>query len=66
MLRDSAKGNVEESALKAFPEETSGPVFLLTGEKQEKRQPLSAAQAHRLPLPVPHTFFASTNPGGEL
>lgn len=62
MLRDGANGK----ALKMLPEEISGPIFLLVGEKQEEenRQPLSVA--HRLPLLVPHTFFASTNLGGEL
>lgn len=46
MLRDGANGKVGESALNMFPEEISGPIFLLVGEKQENRQPLSVAQAH--------------------
>lgn len=48
LLRDGANGKAGESALKMFPEEISGPIFLLGGEKQEKnRQILSVAQVHR-------------------
>lgn len=47
LLRDGANGKVGESALKMFPEEISGPIFLLGGEKQEKsRRLLSVAQVH--------------------
>lgn len=45
--RGGANGKMGESALKMFPEEISGPIFLRGGEKQEKnRQLLSVAQVH--------------------
>lgn len=47
IARGRCKCKRGESALQMFPEQVSGPIFLLVSEKQEKnRQPLSVAQAH--------------------